>query len=359
MDKRNLLGKFDLSGVPALRKDRQGKIERAKILIDQGVPANMAYKSEGLDIDTQDMAWLDQPWVKGRRVNLETGEMVGQPTPEPQGSQEPGAEKTKDVKPQKSSMTPEQRLRFWEAYIERTQAKPEKDYTRMIIKFWNEQRNAFQDRVDEWAASKKKDVYTKASIKEFMIPKGPQDKKLVKLSSPIFDSAIALQTIQMETELGELVNWDPSGAIAKRVKAARGKFLNGLNTTTFTTMRKEINVILKKNPGMQISKLAKLIKQAEKSTMDARIASSALTVARTETSSVSSGTRYNIMKEEGIKKHSWVTAGDELVRDMHMRENGNIVKIGEPFPVTGLTYPLAEGPPALTINCRCTTVPED
>jgi HK97 family phage portal protein len=351
-DKRNLQGYFDLSDVSALRKDQGGKIERADKLIDQGVPPSTAYKTVGLDIDIDDMPWLDEPWVTGVRTNLKTGELVGKPAAAPAPPSLSAGLKSYGAK-----STQEERLLYWEDMIEKTQGKTEKTYKRMIIAFWNDQRNAFQDQADKVARGGK--AMTKASMQDFMIPKKPQDEKLIKNAMPIYQKTIELQSIQMATELGELVNWDPQGPEAKLIRDARKKFLRDVNSVTFNKMGKEINKIIDKNPGVAVTKLAKLIKQAEGKVMGARIGSSALTVSRTETSAITSGTRFNIMKVEGVEKHSWVTAGDELVRNTHSAEgSGPPVKVGEPFPVTGLLFPLAEGDPAETVNCRCAVVPE-
>ena len=354
IDKRNKRGMFDVTNVQALRRDQNGKIDRADKLINQGVPANTAYDTVGLNIDTEGMEWLDKPWVKGIRTNMETGEVVGRPAPavNPEPAQAP-VEPVKSIIHVKDDM-----LRYWLKVNEATQARPEKDYKKMIIKFWNEQRNAFLDQVDAWKDANAKSFHQKASVRDFMIAKGPEDKKLITRSQPIYTETIALQAIQLETELGQLTQWDSSGPAVTRIRRARDKWLKSLNTVTFKTMGKEIRKILDENVGESVSKIAKLIKEAERKTMGARIASSNQTVARTETSAVNSSARTEIMKEEGIEKHSWVTAGDELVRETHSAEQGNIVKMGEPFPVTGLIYPLADGPAEEVINCRCTTVPE-
>jgi len=358
IDKRDLRGKFDTSNVQALKKNQESKIGRAEKLIQQGVPPNTAYQTVGLDIETDGMDWLDEPLVKGMRVNLDSGEVLGKPAAGTPDGQTP--DKTLIVKTVvNAKISKEERDEFWLIYVEKTLTKPEKDYKRFIIKFWTQQRNLFLDKADEWEADNKKFIKEEAAAKlsDFMIPKKPEDIKLIKASDPLYQETINLATIQMTTELGELVNWDPSGPLVDKIKKARAKYLRGINTTTFKTMGKEITTILNENTGVSIHKLTKLIKQAERETFGARIASDAQTVARTETSSVSSNTRNDIMKEEGVEKHQWVTAGDEGVRHSHALEGeGDAVKMGAPFPVTGLLFPLAEGPAAEVINCRCTTV---
>ena len=161
----------------------------------------------------------------------------------------------------------------------------------------------------------------------------------------------------MSDELGELVNCDPTSGSAKRIINSRNRFLKGANSTTFKTMGNEIAEILKDNPGESNFKLSKLIKEAEKKSFNGIIASHSKTVARTETSSIATRTRFEIMRSENIKKHEWVTAKDELVRDTHRAEDGHKVAVGKPFPSTGLIYPLQTGgAPEEVINCRCVTV---
>ena len=54
----------------------------------------------------------------------------------------------------------------------------------------------------------------------------------------------------------------------------------------------------------------------------------------------------------------WLSARDEDVRESHVSEDGHVVKIGEPFPTTGLQFPSDPGgPPEEVINCRCVVLP--
>lgn len=352
--KRNLRGKFDLSDVEALKKNQEIKIKNARLLTDMGVPANTAFRHTDLDMPTEDMPWLDRPWVKPPRVDLENGETVGSPVPAPAPG---GGKGTKNVAPTVRTTDKEQ---LWYDYVAKVLNKPEKKFRREYVAYMHDQRNAFLDKVDKWEEQNKskKEIKTVPSVNDFMINKKVQDGKFIKMADPIYQETIELQAASLADTLGELTQFDSTGSTAKRIKASRNKFLKGLNTDTFTTLRKEINKIIKKNPDATVPQLAKLIKQAERAVYDARIASTAKTVARTETSAVASHSRNEIMKEEGVNKHEWVAAVDEKTRETHLSENGQIVKIGEEFPFTGLRYPLESGgDPEEVINCRCTTVP--
>jgi SPP1 gp7 family putative phage head morphogenesis protein len=81
-------------------------------------------------------------------------------------------------------------------------------------------------------------------------------------------------------------------------------------------------------------------------------------IARTETATVTSGVRYEVFQTNNIEKQEWLTAKDSRVRESHMEEDGNIVNVGEPFPVTHLHYPSEDGGPAEeVISCRCVALP--
>lgn len=84
----------------------------------------------------------------------------------------------------------------------------------------------------------------------------------------------------------------------------------------------------------------------------------ARTVARTETFSAFSEGRFFGMKEADVQEQEWLTARDDLVRDEHVKLDGERVKIGDPFS-NGLQYPLdpTAADPGEVINCRCVTLP--
>jgi len=74
------------------------------------------------------------------------------------------------------------------------------------------------------------------------------------------------------------------------------------------------------------------------------------TIARTELGGVINDSRIEGFTSVGFGKHSWLSARDGSVRDLHMID-GEIVKIGEQFS-NGLRYPNdPEGEPENVINC--------
>jgi SPP1 gp7 family putative phage head morphogenesis protein len=84
----------------------------------------------------------------------------------------------------------------------------------------------------------------------------------------------------------------------------------------------------------------------------------AQTIARTETGSVVQGAKQAWAEENGVTHMQWVSARVEETRDTHAAEDGNITRVNDPFPVTGLLYPKdAAGPAEEVINCLCDMVP--
>lgn len=95
------------------------------------------------------------------------------------------------------------------------------------------------------------------------------------------------------------------------------------------------------------------LQQRVKSVMNVA-ASRSLTIARTETGSASTGSRFEASKQTGVKRIMWVTARDEAVRESHQALDGVERAFGELYP-NGLRYPLdnQSDKPGEVINCRC------
>ena len=82
----------------------------------------------------------------------------------------------------------------------------------------------------------------------------------------------------------------------------------------------------------------------------------ARTVARTETLSAFSKARDSSMGQAGVEEHEWLSARDELVRELHQID-GETAKLGSEFS-NGLRFPHdPEGEAGNVINCRCVTLP--
>lgn len=117
------------------------------------------------------------------------------------------------------------------------------------------------------------------------------------------------------------------------------------------------------NQGESIADMAKRIRQA--------VAESAETparggpyvrserIARTEAHSAAGFARMEGYAQTGVEEHQWSSSHDGFVRESHagMDEDGETVRVGEPFS-NGCTYPGdPAGGPSESINCRCLTLP--
>ncbi len=110
--------------------------------------------------------------------------------------------------------------------------------------------------------------------------------------------------------------------------------------------------------GLSVDDTAKLIQAdiADAADWQAKM------LARTDLNSLSNGGSVGAAKQAGLTYKTWLTAGDEKVREEHMAADGQTVPVDQPFTVGGesLDYP---GDPAAsdgeTINCRCTVIYAD
>lgn len=81
-------------------------------------------------------------------------------------------------------------------------------------------------------------------------------------------------------------------------------------------------------------------------------------IARTESLRAINGGRYEEMKEVGVAWKSWLTVGDDDVRDAHVDLDNTVIPITEDF-AHNLAYPGdPRAEPGQTINCRCTVLAE-
>lgn len=119
------------------------------------------------------------------------------------------------------------------------------------------------------------------------------------------------------------------------------------------------------NQGLSVVNAAKLLEQrgVDASEVTARM------LARTTLNGIANGGSLALAQlvndasveagEVGVASKTWVTAGDERVRDTHAEADGQTVPIDQPFDVGGeqLMYPGdPNGSLEETINCRCVPV---
>lgn len=129
--------------------------------------------------------------------------------------------------------------------------------------------------------------------------------------------------------------------------------------TTVLELRKKVqNVIIEGiNQGLSVNEMKDLVIQALEKYGEEITDNRAALIARTESQGMGNFGRMRGMSQAGFGNHLWATSADDRVRNGHQDANGEVVRIGEPFPVgkTG-TY---NGDPSFPsdINERCITIP--
>lgn len=146
-----------------------------------------------------------------------------------------------------------------------------------------------------------------------------------------------------------------SPAQIQKLRTTIGAVLDNASLTVTQTYADQINAVIQNGleEKLSITDIAHNILLAT----DQRVAN-ALTNAQTLVTSAYNSARIEGMEAYQINFHLWVSSRDGVVRPSHRREDsGKPIRVGEPFPETGLLYPGdPNGAPEQVINCRCTTV---
>ena len=81
-------------------------------------------------------------------------------------------------------------------------------------------------------------------------------------------------------------------------------------------------------------------------------------IAHQESANAMSASNYNMMVENGVRRHKWLSQPiADVPREDHRRMSGQVRNVGELFS-NGLKFPRdPEGPPEETIHCNCWAVP--
>lgn len=178
------------------------------------------------------------------------------------------------------------------------------------------------------------------------------DDRLKSLSSTFYRQAYQVGQDQMAELLGLDVKFDLKDPRAKAFIEEKTLKIVGINDTTSEKIRAVL--VQGVDEGQSVDQIAKAIKEAYNDFGDMR----SRLIARTEVSQSVNGARYGLLQEEGSEAHEWLDSGDENVRETHVAEDGNVVNVGEPFPVTHLLYPCDHnGEASEVIACRCVSLP--
>lgn len=351
--KRDLRMKLDLSEAQALKEDRSVKIKDAGALIDQGVPPSAAYDYVGLDIDTKPFPWLDED-------RSMTGQFARGLEQEKEEEREADKKPVEAEKPNKSArlvrVTKDERDNLSKHFIDKVFSPGEKELIPVVTRFFISQRNDMQAYTKEFL--KGLDSANGIDAKRLLLDLGEQNTAIIKSFQPLFISQVKRTFRQLRGEMKAL-NLDSTEDEIKQFLISRLRALSEINNTTFAGLEKELSHILTDgiDQHQTMVELGKAIHDGIFEVYQGRLKHTGM-IARTETATVTNGVRFEVFKTNNINRQEWLTAKDSRVRETHLQEDGNIVSLGDAFPVTGLVHPNdPSGPPEEVINCRCVALP--
>lgn len=363
----NIELRFDLSHVEALAEDYTEKATSAGAMVrEMEFPPELACRIAGIPLTEDDLA--KYPWLKERPTKAVPSLTFGGLGNEEEKPKKPEQEKPKLPPPGEEGaaepskhirkFTLEERDKIWDGYVEKFLSPSETKFANKFKSFFISQRNAMQDRVDEWLKKKnKKSASDIAEPDDFLLDLTKENKRLLKDIEPLVRSQVKVTNARVQQELGKFVKWKLDDPTIQRYVDKRRVEMAQINSTTFKKAHKDIADAIEQGvkDNLTPEQLAEKIKDAISDIGEVRV-NQAMTIARTEVGIISNNLRYEIFQEEGIENHEWVTARDEKVRDSHAQVDGDVVHIGEHFK-NGLLFPLdPEGDPEDIINCRCVAV---
>ena len=178
------------------------------------------------------------------------------------------------------------------------------------------------------------------------------DLKISTVTKPTYKKAVGRAGSSLVAEAGLGIAFSVNDPRVTALLLTLQKKIKTINLTLEKQLRETLSA------GMQNQETISQLRDRVSHTFDVSLGRSRV-IARTEVGAAYNGGRFEAMKQAGIERHEWLASHDDDVRESHADEdNSPPVKIGDPFPVTGLRYPQEPGgPPEEVINCRCSIVP--
>lgn len=353
----NARGFFDESKVEALKQGLTETLMHAKLTRDLGYSVNMVNAHYGLGLpEIDEEKGGDTPLVP---VGLRPLEQVA--------SGDTGGGDSFSFSLAAETLTRSgaddfDGEQYWRAYVKRGLDPFEKAMTKRLRRHFFDLQKEVLENLAKIAAKDGKAidldlctrVFDAADIVAVLFDLKKSKAKIKKALEPIFER-IFLEAISMlDDELpGGLQIVDSNDKDLRAFLSKKKIKVTRISNTVRERIRKSLTEAIKNKETIQ-----KITNRLRDQFKFAR--ARALTIARTETGQTQGGVRFLAMKKEGIKRHRWITAKDDEVRDSHLEADLNpedwIVPIGTTFP-NGLKYPSEVGGPAAeVINCRCVAV---
>ena len=373
-------GEFDLSTIEALRDDFSAKVKDAEVLQRLSYPVNQI--NERLDLGMENVAWGDEQSMPA--ASAFGGGFGGDDEDDaPPEKKKPAPKKDKEKKddederavvvPAKSSDVVAVRMVEWtrkhtprhahalkvfEALIVPIESKFQSKFTRWLMEMreWQIKALAGQVKAPRFAALDgtrgPKDKLTKEELQKVLFETQVWGQKLVKYEHANYTQAAKGGIDSAVSDLGGNFAFD---VVDPRVVDVIEKREKILLTKVPETIQKRVARSLEAGigNGETVSELQDRLRADFNLFTNAR----ARMVARTEVANTVNQSRAQVFEAEGVEATEWTTAQDEVVRDSHDAQNGDVVALGQPFK-NGCKFPGdPAAPPGETINCRCVAIP--
>ena len=357
----NLFWEFDVSGVEALRSDREANARIAQMWRGMGVPLNdciMAYGDNALEpVDGGDVGLvpfgqvpLEEAVMGGGDEEIEAeGIPEDAPPPVQEDDDEEANERGLTGEESELSAKALENKRLDDAYWKRFIATQEPEFRGMR----KEMRRIFASQRRK-VLSKIAEHLRKPPIELFLIDLNEETDITAKKTRKYIQS--------IYKKMGDGVVDDVGAGIAFNINSPRAakflserifKFSFDVTQTTQRRLREKLSSAI--NAGKTPQEVIKIVNDEFNFAERYR----AVRIARTEIAIGANGGIQEGMVQTGVKTKRWISSRDELVRDSHKEAEGQEVGVSEPFDVGGyfLMQPCdPNGPPEEIINCRCVEV---
>ena len=324
---QGLYCKFDLATVEELKKDLNETLDAGTKLFMMGYSRNEVNVRLGLAMpeDTDDG---DTRYVPINLVPVDAGIYDSSATVEEAIPDKP--------KPEKSLVLDKQ-ANIRRSFL-RLQSTQERAFHGKIQNYFSLQRSKVVSALigDKNAFEEAKIVIKLSEIFD------KEDGRLSKAIYPYYK-----QTAEAGAKFAySLLDMDKAPVINETVLLNRVQRIATINRTVFNQIKMNINEAVQ--AGETIDQIADRVKSIYKDINESK----ALTIARTETSSMMSESSLTVYQSEGVPAKQWLTARDGKVRDEHrLNEAKGAIPINDPFP-NGERYPGEN-----SVNCRCAIAP--
>jgi HK97 family phage portal protein len=227
--------------------------------------------------------------------------------------------------------------------------EPEKILQNQIEKNIVNQRNFLIDKLKEINILKSVDPEIYNKIDTFL-----SDNKLTfdqYIQSGVLESFDMIEEDVVKRMLGEFsLEWKIESE-AMFLKQTHINRITQINETTYKQILESTKNVIQS--GADVGELERQIRGVFNERRK-----NARTIARTESNSMANDFQNQNYEANGIEKVEWLTAQDEIVRDTHAMQDGEIVNRGQSF-MNGLKFPsdMSSGLASEVINCRCSLLP--